>query len=126
MDSQAAKEGVPQKVSVDARGAHLKEAWRPEILAEANGQELKLARLHGAFPWHRHVEEDEVFLGVQGRFKLEFRAGSVEIGPGELVVVPKGVEHRPVADEPALAMLFEPKGVKNTGDVDDPVYTIPT
>ena len=120
----------PPKVRLHARAGLLEGPWRPAVVARANGQELKLARLDGAFVWHRHAHEDEVFLGLEGVVRLEFRddggaVSAIELGPGELVVVPKGVEHRPVAERPALVLLFEPEGVRNTGDEFDPRLTAP-
>ncbi len=99
--------------------------WRPRVIAALNGQEVKLAKLKGEFVWHHHADVDELFLGVSGTFRLEFRDRVVTIGPGDLCVVPKGVEHRPVADEEATVLLFEPAGVKNTGNVDHPTLTAP-
>ncbi len=99
--------------------------WRPETLAGANGHEFKVVRLLGEFLWHDHAEADEVFLGVSGRVRIEFRDGVVEVGPGDLVVVPRGVEHRPVAEEEATVLVIEPEGVVNTGDVYDDRLTAP-
>jgi len=114
-----------EKVDVSAKFALFDEPWRPKVVAELNGQEVKVVRLDGAFPWHKHDGVDEMFFGWKGRFRLEFRDRHVEIGPGEFVVVPRGVEHRPVADEPAEAILFEPTGVRNTGDAGASAYTAP-
>ena len=108
-------------VSVPAKLGLIAEPWSPGIVAELNGQEVKLARLEGAFVWHKHDDADELFYVLEGSFRMEFRDGpdsirSVELGVGDLIVVPRGVEHRPVADEPCSVMLFEPAGVVNTGD----------
>ena len=97
--------------------------WRPRLVATLNGQEVKLAKLEGAFVWHKHDEEDELFLCVEGRLRIEMRERSVELEPGELFVVPKGVEHRPVAEPTASVLLFEPAGVRNTGDVEHSEFT---
>ncbi len=105
--------------------ARITEHWRPKVVGELNGQDVKLAKLHGAFVWHRHEDVDELFLGVAGRFRIEFRDGAVEVGPGDVVIVPRGVEHRPVADEEATVLLFEPAGTRNTGDVRHPTLTAP-
>ena len=91
--------------------------WDPHIIAELNGQHVKLAKIEGAFDWHHHEDEDELFLVVRGRFRLELREGVVEVGEGELVVVPRGVEHRPVADQECHILLFEPAGTINTGNL---------
>jgi mannose-6-phosphate isomerase-like protein (cupin superfamily) len=100
--------------------------WRPKTIAHLNGQELKLIKVRGVFPWHRHETEDELFLVWRGVFRVEFRDRVVNLGPGELVVVPAGVEHRTAADEEAEVLCFEPAGVRNTGDVEDPVFTAPS
>ena len=117
----ASPTAAPAAVSLAERFARLDACWSPRVVAALNGQHVRVARLHGAFVWHRHEHEDELFLVHSGRLRLEFRDRVVELGPGELVVVPRGVEHRPVADEPVEVVLFEPAGTRNTGDaVDDP------
>jgi mannose-6-phosphate isomerase-like protein (cupin superfamily) len=93
------------------------ETWRPRVVAELNGQQVKLAKLRGEFVWHHHADEDELFLVVRGRLRIQFRDGEVAIGEGELVVVPRGVEHRPIADEEVHVLLFEPASTLNTGNV---------
>jgi mannose-6-phosphate isomerase-like protein (cupin superfamily) len=92
------------------------EAWTPRIVGELNGQHVKLAKLRGPFVWHAHDDADELFLVVRGRFRMELRDGDVELEEGQMMIVPRGVEHRPVADEEAWVMLFEPAGTVNTGD----------
>ena len=114
-----------QRIDIDTKFTQFTEHWRPRTIAELNGQELKIVKVQGAFPWHHHEHEDEMFLVWRGRFRLEFRDHMVELGPGELIVVPRGVEHRTAADEEAEILIFEPGGVRNTGDVEDPVYTSP-
>jgi mannose-6-phosphate isomerase-like protein (cupin superfamily) len=101
------------------------ERWRPKVVAAVNGQELKLIKVQGEFPWHRHEEADELFLVWRGRFRVEFRDRIVELGPGELVVVPAGVEHRTAADDEAEVLCFEPAGIRNTGNVEDVIFTAP-
>lgn len=113
------------KISLPDKFARFDEHWRPKVVAELNGQEVKLVKIQGAFPWHHHADADEMFMGWRGRFRLEFRDRIVEVGPGEFIVVPRGVEHRPVADEEAEILLFEPAEVRNTGNVVDEVYTAP-
>jgi mannose-6-phosphate isomerase-like protein (cupin superfamily) len=103
-------------VSLTAAAASLDEPWSPRLLAELNGQHVKLARMEGAFDWHAHPDADELFLVVEGAIRIELRDGTVELGEDELHVVPAGVDHRPVADEPAAVLLFEPAGTRNTGD----------
>ena len=111
---------LPEKIVVAEKLARIAEPWRPHIVAELNGQQVRLAKLRGAFVWHHHEHEDELFLVVRGRLRLEFRDGDVSLGPGEMLVVPRGVEHRPVAeDEVVEVMLFEPAATLNTGNVRD-------
>lgn len=104
-------------VNVAERAARIAAPWTPKIIAELNGQAVKLVRLLGEFVWHHHADEDELFYVVEGRFRMEFRDRHVWIEQGEMIVVPRGVEHRPVADVEALVMLFEPVGTINTGNV---------
>lgn len=106
-----------QKIDVAERFSRFSEHWQPRIVAELNGQQVKLAKFAGEFVWHHHEHEDELFLVVAGRFRMELRDGTVELGPGEMLVVPRGVEHRPVADEEVSVLLFEPAGTVNTGNV---------
>jgi mannose-6-phosphate isomerase-like protein (cupin superfamily) len=105
--------------------ATLREHWRPRTVAQLNGQEVKLVKFQGEFVWHQHLEEDELFLVLEGRFRMEFRDHSVELGPGELLVVPRGTEHRPVAGQEVSVLLFEPLGTRNTGNVSHPTLTAP-
>jgi mannose-6-phosphate isomerase-like protein (cupin superfamily) len=98
----------------------------PEIVAELNGQEVNLVKVQGTFPWHRHDDVDELFMVWRGRFRFEFRNRVVELGPGKLVIVPLGVEHRTTADQEAEVILLEPAGILNTGNVVDEKYTAPT
>jgi mannose-6-phosphate isomerase-like protein (cupin superfamily) len=92
------------------------EQWSPKIVGELNGQYVKLAKLEGEFHWHAHANEDELFLVVRGRLRIELRDGEVTLGPGELVIVPRGTVHRPIADEEVEVLLFEPKSTLNVGD----------
>ena len=105
--------------------ALIQEHWRPKIVAELNGQELKLVKFQGIFPWHQHQDQDEMFLVWRGSMKIEFRDRLVELAEGELCVVPRGTEHRTLADHEAWALLFEPAGTSNTGDVVDDQFTAP-
>ena len=93
--------------------------WNPRVAGTLNGQQVKLAKLLGEFIWHQHEKEDELFLVVKGRLVIEFRDKSVEINEGEFLVVPRGVEHKPVAIVEVWVMLFEPASTLNTGNVDD-------
>jgi mannose-6-phosphate isomerase-like protein (cupin superfamily) len=105
------------KVNIKDRFALFDEHWSPKIVGELNGQHVKLVKLLGEFVWHHHDEEDELFLLVKGRFRMEFRDRSVTLEEGEFIVVPRGVEHRPVADEEAHILLFEPASTLNTGNI---------
>ena len=100
------------------------ERWSPRVIAEMNDYQFKLVKIQGEFVWHNHAETDEVFLVIDGHMKIEFRDGVVELGPGEMYVVPKGVEHRPVAPNECKIMLVEPRGVVNTG-ASGGAYTAP-
>jgi mannose-6-phosphate isomerase-like protein (cupin superfamily) len=112
---------MSEKVSLAAKFASFHDHWEPRIVAELNGQHVKVAKLAGAFVWHHHEHEDELFLVHRGRLRIELRDRSVELGPGEMLVVPRGVEHRPVADEEVELVMFEPAGTLNTGNrADDP------
>jgi len=109
--------GPPAPVNLKEALACVERHWDPHVVADLNGQEVKLARLLGTFDWHHHAEADELFLVLEGRLRLEFRDRTVELGPGELVVVPRGVDHRPVAERECQVLLFEPAGTRNTGNV---------
>lgn len=91
------------------------EQWQPKVIAEMNGYQFKIAKLQGDFVWHDHEDTDETFIVIEGTLRIDFRDGSVEIGPGEMFVVPKGVEHKPFAGNEVKLMLIEPRGVLNTG-----------
>jgi mannose-6-phosphate isomerase-like protein (cupin superfamily) len=114
-----------EKVNLSEKFALISEHWRPKVVGELNGQEVKLVKFIGAFPWHHHENEDELFLAVKGSFRLEFRDKIIELSEGEFVIVPRGVEHRPVADEEVEVLLFEPRNVLNTGNVADAQFTAP-
>jgi mannose-6-phosphate isomerase-like protein (cupin superfamily) len=92
--------------------------WNPRIVADLNDSHVKLVKVQGGFVWHHHADEDELFLVLKGTLVIELRDGSVTLGPGEMVVIPRGVEHRPVAAEEVHLMLIEPKGIRHTGDVE--------
>ena len=91
--------------------------WSPKVIGELNGQQVKLAKVKGEFVWHDHANEDELFYVLKGTLNIEFRDKTVALNEGEMLVVPKGVEHKPFAEEEAWVMLFEPKSTKHTGDV---------
>jgi mannose-6-phosphate isomerase-like protein (cupin superfamily) len=106
-----------EKVNLADKLAHFTDHWSPKIVGELNGQLVKLVKFQGPFVWHHHDHEDELFLAVKGRFRMEFRDRHVWLEEGEFLVVPRGVEHRPVADEEAHVLLFEPASTLNTGNV---------
>jgi len=106
-----------EKVNLNEKFGLFNDHWSPKIVGELNGQEVKLAKLKGEFVWHDHADEDEMFFIVKGVLKLEFRDKTIELHPGEMLVVPKGVEHKPIAEEEVWVMLFEPASTKHTGDV---------
>ena len=115
-----------QKVNLAEKFALISEHWRPKVVGELNGQEVKLVKFQGEFPWHHHENEDEMFLAMKGSFRIEFRDKTIELTPGEFVIVPKGVEHRPVAETEVEVLLFEPKNVLNTGNIQDEMFTAPS
>src|SRR5919199_2260126 len=105
------------KVNLAEKFARFADPWEPKVVGELNGQQVKLMKLRGQFVWHHHAGEDELFLVVKGRFRMEFRDRHVWLEEGEFLIVPRGVEHRPVADEEAHVLLFEPASTLNTGNV---------
>ena len=106
-----------EKVNLNQKLQLFQEHWKPKIVGELNGQMVKLVKFQGPFVWHHHEQEDEMFLVIKGRFRMEFRDRQVWLEEGEFLIVPRGVEHRPVAEEEAHVLLFEPASVLNTGNV---------
>ena len=106
-----------EKVDLKEKLSLFDEHWSPKIVAELNDAYVKVVKFQDEFVWHHHDDEDELFLVVSGRMRMELRDGDVVVGPGELIVVPKGVEHRPVAEEETHVVLIEPKTTVNTGNV---------
>jgi len=94
----------------------LREQWQPRVVAELNDYQFKVVRLEGDFVWHSHADTDEAFVVMEGELRIDFRDGAVRIGPGEMFVVPKGIEHKPYAEREVKMLLIEPRGVPNTGD----------
>jgi mannose-6-phosphate isomerase-like protein (cupin superfamily) len=103
------------KINLAEKLALFSKRWDPKVVAELNGQHVKLSKVKGEFVWHKHDHEDELFLVLRGRLTIEFRDRSVVLGEGEMIVVPRGVEHRPAAEEETHVLLFEPAGTLNTG-----------
>ncbi len=114
-----------EKVNLVEKLALINEHWRPKVVGELNGQEVKVVKFQGEFPWHQHENEDEMFMALKGNFRIEFRDKTVELSEGEFIVVPRGVEHRPVAEEEVEVLLFEPANLKNTGNIKDEKFTAP-
>lgn len=110
---------VPNKVNIQNKLQLFSRYWDPKIIGELNGQHVKLAKLKGEFVWHQHEQEDEMFLVLHGNLTIEFRDGVVHLAPNEFIIVPRGVEHKPVAAEEVSVLLFEPISTVNTGDVTD-------
>ena len=108
---------MTERVRLSEMFARFTEHWSPKVVGELNGQHVKLVKFQGAFTWHHHEHEDELFLVHRGRFRMEFRDRVVELATGDFLVVPRGVEHRPVADDEVEVVLFEPASTLNTGNV---------
>lgn len=106
-----------EKVNLKEKFELFKDHWTPKIIGELNGQQVKLAKLQGEFVWHNHQEEDELFLVIKGSLKIEFRDKTITLNEGEMYIVPKGVEHNPIAEEEVWVLLFEPATTKHTGEV---------
>ena len=113
------------KINLSEKFARITEHWRPKVIAQLNGQEVKAVKFQGAFPWHFHAEADELFLVWKGEMTLEFRDRAVQLKSGELCLVPRGVEHRTLAQREAEILLFEPANTRNTGNVVDETFTAP-
>lgn len=112
-------------VNLNQKFSLFTEHWRPKVIAKLNGQEVKVVKFKGEFVWHHHQDQDELFLVWKGKFRIEFRDRIVELKQGELFVVPKGVEHRTVAEEEVEVIIFEPAETLNTGNVSDNTFTAP-
>ena len=110
-----------KKINLQEKLSLINDYWNPRIAGELNGQQVKLVKFKGPFTWHHHEQEDELFMVIDGRFKMEYRDGSGHeeatwIEPGEIIIVPRGREHRPVAEEECHVLLFEPATTLNTGN----------
>ena len=113
-----------EKINILSKFKKFNSHWSPHSIAELNGQQVIIAKVKGNFVWHSHKEEDELFYVIKGKLHMEFRDRTIEIMPGEMIIVPKGVNHKPIAEDECLVMLVEPRGVVNTGEkVSD--YTAP-
>jgi mannose-6-phosphate isomerase-like protein (cupin superfamily) len=106
-----------EKINLAQKLSRFSEHWRPKIVGELNGQSVKLVKFQGPFVWHKHDDADELFLVVKGRFTMQTRTGDIELAEGEMLIVPRGTEHCPVAEQEVEVLLFEPADLRNTGDV---------
>ena len=108
-----------KKINISQKLSQFKDHWNPRIIGELNQQHVKLAKLKGEFIWHKHEDEDEMFLVLKGTLKIEFRDRTETIQENEIIIVPKGVEHKPIAEEEVSIMLFEPATTINTGALEN-------
>ena len=108
-----------EKINISGKLSLFDDYWNPRIVGELNGQHVKLVKFKGEFVWHKHENEDEMFLVIKGNFEMELRDITLDIEEGELIIIPKGTEHRPTAAEEVHIMLFEPMSTLNTGNVQD-------
>ncbi|MEQ1686953.1 MAG: cupin domain-containing protein [Sphingopyxis sp.] len=116
---------MPEAIVLNEKFASFDEHWRPKIISQANGQDVRIAKTKGVFPWHSHADAEEVFLCWRGQFRVEFRDHIVTLNPGEMLTVPRGVEHRTASDDQAEILIFEPSDVVNTGDAAISAFTAP-
>jgi len=106
-----------EKINLSDKLSRFTDHWRPRIVGQLNGQQVKLAKLLGEFVWHAHQKEDELFLVIEGRLVIQLRDREIVLDPGEFVIIPRGIEHKPVADEEVHVLLFEPASTLNTGTI---------
>ncbi|MDO1559220.1 cupin domain-containing protein [Brevundimonas sp. 2R-24] len=116
---------APVPIDLAEKFGLIHEHWRPRVAAKLNGQDVRLVKVKGVFPWHSHPDAEEMFLVWKGAFRVEFRDAVRELSPGQFIVVPRGVEHRTAADEEAEVLIFEASDVINTGDAPPSEYTAP-
>ncbi len=106
-----------KKINLEEKFSLFNDHWNPKVLGEMNGQQVKIAKVKGAFVWHDHANEEELFLIIKGTLKLVFENETVVLNEGEILIIPRGVPHKPIADEEVWLLLFEPTSTKHTGDV---------
>ena len=116
---------IISKVRLAEKFSLINEHWRPKVVGALNGQEVKLVKFKGEFVWHHHDAEDELFLCIKGMMSVDFRDQTIDLHPGEFVIVPHSVEHRTRAVEETEVLIFEPAATKNTGNITDPTFTAP-
>ena len=116
---------IHTKINISEKLALITEHWQPKVVGELNGQEVKLVKFKGEFVWHHHDNEDELFLCIKGNMSVEFHDQTIELRPGEFLIVPRSVEHRTLAVEEAEVLIFEPAATRNTGNINDAIFTAP-
>ncbi|MCD0504230.1 cupin domain-containing protein [Bordetella petrii] len=112
---EAGQPGIPRVINFADKLARIHGHWSPRVVAEMNDYQFKLVKIQGDFIWHDHADTDETFIVLKGRLRIDLPGGQVEVGPGEMVVVPRGMSHKPCAGQEVEMMLIEPRGVLNTG-----------
>ncbi len=105
-------------INIEQKFKLFDEQWSPKIIGQLNGQDVKLAKLQGEFVWHDHKNDDELFYVIKGTLQIEFREKMVTLNAGEMLVIPKGIEHKPIAEKEVWILLFEPSNIKHTGDIE--------
>jgi len=108
-----------KKINLQEKFTLFSEYWTPKVIGELNGQQVKIAKVKGEFVWHDHATEDELFMVIKGQLKIKLEDKEIELTEGEVFIVPKGVQHKPIAEEECWILLFEPKQIKHTGEVKD-------
>jgi mannose-6-phosphate isomerase-like protein (cupin superfamily) len=116
---------MSEVINLEEKFAGFSDHWRPRSIAELNGQQVRLVKVKGEFPWHHHEDEDEFFLVWKGKFRIEFRDRVHVLNAGECLLVARGIEHRTAADHEAEILIFEPRAVRNTGNIVDQKFTAP-
>jgi mannose-6-phosphate isomerase-like protein (cupin superfamily) len=112
-----------EKINIQQKFDSFTDYWNPRVAGKLNGQLVKLVKFKGEFVWHKHDQEDEMFTVINGRFNMELRDKTITLNKGDFIIIPKGTEHRPVAEQEVEVMLFEPDTTLNTGDVEDAALT---
>lgn len=105
-------------INLEEKFSQFSDHWNPRIIGELNGQNVKIAKVQGEFVWHNHTNEDELFYIIKGSLKIDFEDGERKINAGEMIIIPKGIEHKPIAEEEVWIMLFEPQSIKHTGNIE--------
>ena len=108
-----------EKVNINEKLGMFVDYWNPRVIGELNGQHVKAVKLNGEFVWHHHEHEDELFLVIKGKLRMEFRDKTIEVNEGEFIIVPRGIQHKPVAEEEVHLILFEPANTLNTGNIEN-------